>query len=66
MRKSELSGLEWIDINSFEYKISINRNSIFIPRVGLINKAPKSEKSKRVINMQLPKRNFNILQKLVY
>ncbi len=51
MRKSELCGLEWKDINLFEHKISINRNSIFIPRVGLITKAPKTEKSKRVIKI---------------
>ena len=51
MRKSELCGLEWKDVNLFERKISINRNSIFIPRVGLITKAPKTEKSKRVIKI---------------
>lgn len=51
MRKSELCGLEWKDINLFEHKISINRNSIFIPRKGLITKDPKTEKSKRTIKI---------------
>ena len=51
LRRGELAGLEWKDINLFEHKISINRNLIFIPRVGLITKAPKTEKSKRVIKI---------------
>ena len=51
MRKSELCGLEWKDVNLFEHKISINRNSIFIPKVGLITKEPKTEKSKRTIKI---------------
>ena len=51
MRKSELCGLEWKDLNLLDHKLSINRNSIFISKIGLITKEPKTEKSKRTIKI---------------
>ncbi len=47
MRRGEIMGLEWKDIDFNNSFITIVRSSQYIPGVGLITKEPKTESSKR-------------------
>lgn len=51
IRRGELAGLEWQDIDFENKTIKIQRSVQDIPRYGLITKEPKTENSKRVISM---------------
>jgi len=51
MRRGELMGLEWHDINYDKRTISINRTSQYLPGKGVFTKEPKTELSKRVITI---------------
>jgi integrase len=50
MRKGEIMGLEWHDINFEKGTINIERASQYVPGRGVITKEPKNESSKRVIS----------------
>ena len=52
MRRSELCGLEWSDIDSKNNIIHIRRSSQFTSEYGLIEKDTKNESSERVIKLQ--------------
>lgn len=49
MRRGELCGLEWSDIDFDNATITIARSLTAVRRVGLVLKDPKTESSKRVI-----------------
>ncbi len=49
MRREELCGLEWEDIQFQACRIAIHRASVYIPGKGLITKAPKNDSSARLI-----------------
>ena len=49
MRRGELCGLEWSDIDFDDATITIARSLTAVRRVGLVLKDPKTESSKRVI-----------------
>ncbi len=51
IRRGELAGLEWQDIDFENKTMKIQRSVQDIPRYGLITKEPKTENSKRVISM---------------
>lgn len=49
MRRGELCGLEWQDVDFDNATISIARSLTTVQKVGLVLKEPKTESSKRVI-----------------
>ncbi len=49
MRRGELVGLEWDDIDFEDGSISIKRSATTVATVGVVEKDPKTESSKRVI-----------------
>lgn len=49
MRRGELCGLEWSDIDFENATITIARSLTTVQRVGLVLKEPKTESSKRMI-----------------
>ena len=49
MRRGELCGLEWSDIDLENGTITIARSLTAVRKVGLVLKEPKTESSKRVI-----------------
>jgi len=51
MRRGELAGLEWSDINYAEKEIHIQRSSIYLNNQGVISQTPKTETSARVISV---------------
>ncbi|WP_457789710.1 tyrosine-type recombinase/integrase [Anaeromassilibacillus sp. SJQ-5] len=51
LRKGELLGLEWQDIDFDRGLMQVLRSSQYIPKVGIITKAPKNKKSQRAIKM---------------
>ena len=51
VRKGELMGLEWRDIDFDRGLIQIVRSSQYIPGTGIITKSPKNKKSQRVIKI---------------
>ncbi len=51
LRKSEIAGLEWDDIDFANNCISINRNSIYVQNFNLITKKPKTINSRRTLSM---------------
>ena len=51
MRRGELVGLKWSDIDFDNAMISVNREIIFVPGLGHIVTAPKSDKSRRSIDI---------------
>lgn len=60
MRKGELLGLEWEDINFEKETINIERASQYIEHIGIITVSTKNQSSERVI--KLPKIIFNLLK----
>lgn len=61
LRRGELAGLEWKDIDFEKRKMSICRSTNYIPRMGEYTKAPKTQKSKRTLN--LPDKIYDLLLK---
>ena len=51
MRRGEIMGLEWKDINYDKKTISIIRTSQYLPSKGVFTKEPKTELSKREITI---------------
>lgn len=49
LRREELCGLEWRDINFDTSVISIERASIYIPKVGILTESTKNSSSQRYI-----------------
>ena len=49
MRRGELMGLQWGDIDFDDYVISVNRNVIYTPDSGIVVSTPKTECSVRQI-----------------
>ena len=49
LRRAELCGLEWRDIDLEGKKMTILRNSLPVPKHGVITKGPKTKTSKRTI-----------------
>lgn len=50
-RRGEVCGLEWQDIDFENHTICVERSVIFVKGYGLIEKEPKTEKSKRIITV---------------
>ena len=51
MRREEILGTEWQDINFKDKTITISRSSQYIPSKGVFTKEPKTETSKRTITV---------------
>ncbi len=51
IRRGELCGLEWRDINFITECMHIQRSSLYIPDKGVFEDEPKNEMSKRVIRI---------------
>lgn len=51
MRRGELMGLEWKDIDFKNRIITISRTSQYVPRKGIFTKEPKTESSNRTISI---------------
>lgn len=51
MRRGEIVGLEWSDIDFEQRIIHVKRSSVYIPKQGIITKSTKTAKSERVIAM---------------
>lgn len=49
MRRGELCGLEWSNIDFKEATITIERSVTSVAGIGIVDKEPKTESSKRVI-----------------
>ena len=49
MRRGELCGLEWSNIDFKEANITIERSVTTVAGIGIVDKEPKTESSKRVI-----------------
>jgi len=60
LRRGELSGLEWKDIDFKNNVVHIVRASQYVPRKGIIEKDPKNYSSRRVL--KLPQEAFDILK----
>jgi integrase len=51
LRREEVFGLQWQDINLDESWLKINRAIVYVPKVGLDIKPPKSDNSNRKLSM---------------
>lgn len=51
LRRGELLGLEWQDIDFTNNLLYIKRTSQYIPKYGIITKPPKNKTSKRIISI---------------
>lgn len=51
MRRGEVAGLEWKDIDFNTQKLTINRNSLYVASNGVITKRPKTKNSCRTITL---------------
>jgi integrase len=51
MRRGELLGLEWRDIDWKASTISINRTSQYLPKHGIVTEETKTKKSKRLVEV---------------
>ena len=60
MRRGELCGLEWRDIEFENNMIQIERASQYLPGKGIYTKEPKNNSSKRVI--KIPQQAFDMLR----
>lgn len=60
MRKGELLGLEWEDINFEKETVNIERASQYVEHIGIITVTTKNQSSERVI--KLPKIIFDLLR----
>lgn len=61
MRRGELCGLEWSDIDFKNDIIEIRRNSVYIAKKGIVTTTPKTESSVRA--EKLPHAVMDLLQK---
>lgn len=61
LRRGELMGLEWSDINFKSNTLEVKRTSQYVPGIGVITKEPKTETSKRVIS--IPESVMSLLKK---
>ncbi len=59
MRRSELCGLEWSDINFENNLISISKASLYLPDRGIYDDTTKNKSSERVI--KIPQNMINLL-----
>lgn len=50
-RRGEICGLEWSDVNWETGKIHIQRNSLYLPEVGMYEDTPKTESSDRIVSI---------------
>jgi len=60
LRRGELLGLQWKDIDFEEGKLSVRRSLAYIKEKGVFTKSPKNKKSRRTINIS--SEVINILQ----
>lgn len=51
MRIGEINALEWNDIDFKNKKIRVNKTLQYISKIGIIEKEPKTQKSKRIIDV---------------
>lgn len=51
MRRGEVCGLEWSDLDFVNDTLTVNRSAIEVANMGVVTKDPKSEKSKRTISL---------------
>jgi integrase len=51
MRRGELMGLRWSDVNLIDGIITVNQTLLYTPDKGLFFKPPKSKKSRRAIDI---------------
>lgn len=54
LRRGELVGLQWPDIDLEHRVISVRREVVFVPRTGYVISQPKSAKSRRAIDITAP------------
>lgn len=59
LRKAEICGLSWDDIDFNNKTLSVNHNSIYLRKFGIVTKGTKTKTSKRTI--RIPEQLFNIL-----
>lgn len=51
LRRGEIMGLEWRDVNLQECVITVQRASQYVPGIGIITKEPKNESSERLVTI---------------
>ncbi|MCM1441650.1 MAG: site-specific integrase [Roseburia sp.] len=51
LRKAEICGLSWDDIDLDNKTLSVNRNSIYFRKFGIVTKGTKTRTSKRTIHL---------------
>jgi integrase len=51
LRKAEVCGLTWCDIDFENRTLSVNHNSLYFPKFGIVTKEPKTKRSKRTITL---------------
>ena len=60
LRKAEICGLSWEDIDFQNKTLSVNHNTLYYKQFGIVTKKPKTENSKRTI--KLPEQLLKILE----
>ena len=51
LRRGELLGLKWSDINFKDNVLNVKRSIQYIPKIGLFEKEPKNKSSVRAIKL---------------
>lgn len=49
VRRGELIGLEWSDVDFKNETIEINKSTQYLPEKGIFDKDPKTESSNRIV-----------------